>query len=131
MTPGQPSAEQLHIVLARRGEFSEREEWVCGVFTDAERAQDIAVAKLRECREAEGRAMAWDRLLHAEIARVSGEVSRPLNDIAGALSPTRRAEFVQAHGERPEVEADAFWVVSLPLDALGRWGATFHAGDAT
>lgn len=104
----------VYVVMASEGEYSERQEWVCGVFADPEHAKTLVAEKMAEVRAAVAAMNDWDSRHHYEC----GTAFR-----SDPGWQARDARFKAVNGERPEylLEADAFWAVAVPMETWGKW----------
>ena len=50
---------KVYVIIASRGEYSDREEWVCGVFTDEDQAREMVVTKSAEARVEHEKNVRW------------------------------------------------------------------------
>ncbi len=129
--------DALHVVIGIEGEYSDKEEYVAGIFTDRQTAQNLILQKT-----AEGRQRATERnnwlvkmaRLRAELKEKKVEaVSPEIMSYYGKdylprslMEPTGEelAEIEQEAGPYPgHIEYDSYYIVAVPLNVWGRWEA--------
>jgi len=120
----------VYVVIGSSGEYSDRSEWVAGVFTDKSEAIRIASEKLKTSKENQVLHDAWCRRREAFI-RGNGleqcwdKETRSLvwKDYSGAFVSWDEQEAIMAAscGESPKGDfADDYTVVEAGLDTWGR-----------
>ena len=96
----------LFIVIGRQGDWSDRIEWVAGVYATAGEAIGVAQAKLREAKAAFAARDEWERLYRSRTPKES------------FLARVREAYEAQHGPCPPPGDADDYTVVRA---RLGEW----------
>lgn len=127
--------DAVYVISAFRGDYSDREEWVCGVFTDRAKARALVEQKDREAREAMAKADEWRRAYSAlktprletlernmDAAKKIGAV--PPAHIVAELKELRdkRAAFIEKYGDKPKYpDAYGYYLVAVSPNTWGAW----------
>lgn len=108
--------EFVYIVLGRSGEYSDRVEWVAGVYDDKSIAIELATCKLREARAYAHAYTAWCQQAYAR-------------GLSSPASPENREAVAAVLGPMPEGDsADDFTVIEAVKNTWGRWETVHDAG---
>lgn len=122
--------EKLHVVIGADGEYSSREEWVAGVFTDLEVAQERIIVETAHGRERALERFRWlekqKELLEAarkkkitpEMLSYYGESWVPRM----ALTDDEMHAIAEEMGPLPRaVDYNNYYIVTVPLNEWGVW----------
>lgn len=109
----------LYVVIVETGEYSDRCDWVGGIFDDKETAQRMIVEKSAAAREFQLRQDEWDIKCRAVWKRFPYNWSYT----AGTESnPERNAAIEREVGPRPEGQGgDRFYLIEVPLNQWGEF----------
>lgn len=118
---------KVHVVIGVEGEYSEREEYVAGVYGDRATAEALVIEKT-----AAGRARAQERndwkerrkrlIEAAEEAKITPEMRSYYAFPQGHLADEDLREISQELGPIPEyIQYDCYYVVTVPMNRWGRW----------
>lgn len=121
----------VYVVVGSVGDYSERVEWVAGVFDDKAAAIEIATAKLREARAADAVNVEYQRRKRAFADSLEHPL-RPAEPRASAhlgdfLRSNPKAEL-EAHEDAMKAYRDAMAAYYAAIDA--ECGPCPKAGDA-
>lgn len=98
--------QMVYVVIASQGEYSDRMEWVSGVYAYKESAVEVTKEKLLIAKAAEAERLIWYRKRMAEFP----------------LMNEGHKQIVAAIGECPEGgEADDFTIYAVPMNTWGKW----------
>lgn len=111
----------LYVVIVETGEYSDRYDWVGGVFDDKETAQRMIVEKSAAARDLSIRHREWSRKQHA----VRNRLPQPR---CWGRDPELLAAINAEAGPAPEGDpGDRFYLVEAPLNQWGKFD--FAGGD--
>lgn len=118
-------SETVYVVMASKGEWSDRYEWVCGVFTDGQQAKATLGQRERASREAHVLREAYRERERREVPRRHSWRLAQEEFVAEDLEHHARRKEWRAANPPPdaEVEAEQFWIVAAPLNQWGKWDA--------
>jgi hypothetical protein len=127
----------IHLVIASKGEYSDRIEWIVAAFQTEAEAIDCASQRNISTREEMarnieyGRASHWIRMVEAEkvVGSMWGAFGKSDAAYQLQITPEQRQaierEVVSRLGEIPAFDyenwADDHTVVSLPIGEIGHW----------
>ncbi len=126
----------LHVVIGIEGEYSEKNEYVAGVFTDIEVARNLIEWKTAAGRQRSEERRVWFAKRQALSDKLKAQKLESVDEKTMAYfgrewlpskytMPSReeQEEMDSLVGPYPpEIEYDVFYVVSVPvLDQWGRW----------
>lgn len=128
--------KMLYVVIVETGEYSDRCDWVGGVFDNKEAAQRMVVEKSAAAREHRQAADAWSRRYQEEFYKRGISKYSVNYTLFGTLFGTPSIEQLTYDaavrqlrddlGPEPEGESgDRFYLVEVPLN---QWGAFYFVG---
>lgn len=103
-------SDMVYVIMASTGEYSDRVEWICGIYRDEEVAKTLIEERSAAAREATSEYERW-------CAKRSGIVGW-----GWPVPPEIDARVLAECGPVPKNgEADGFWLVSVPMEVWGRF----------
>jgi hypothetical protein len=109
----------LYVVLVEEGEYSERNDWIGGVFDDKETAQRMIAEKSALARETDERYREWMAKQHAVRARFGQPRCWGRDPELMAAIEAEAGHWLPGQG------GDRFYLVEVPLN---QWGEFNFAG---
>lgn len=104
--------DKVYVVSAESGEYSDRDDWVAGVFTDKAEAERLVLEKSAERNVQKALDDAWGDLVRAK--------SKEFKDIPTLWERGEAAR--EAIGPRPKTaEWDRLYLAEVPLNVWGRF----------
>lgn len=119
----------VHVVIGWNGEYSDREEWVAGVFEDFEVAKRLVIGKTAAGRQRANDRQKWmetrrRKVDAAEIAKLTPELKSyygfPMDHVR--LTVEEMAAINAEMGPFPEhIEYADYYIVCVPMNEWGEW----------
>lgn len=104
--------DTVWVIVGSRGEYSDRCEWVAGVFTDKAAAISLAEEKLRASKAADALHAEWIRCMRATPGYV----------FLVPFTEEQEARVLKCCGPYPpDGDADDYTVIEVPLNEWGRF----------
>lgn len=110
----------VFVVIAESGSYSDRCEWIAGIFTSRDEALKLAG---EHKRKADSDGAAYTAWCNARSPLYWQYLQRPEHrGMGGVLTNEEEAEISKAIGPKPNngAEADDFYIIEVPM---GTWGA--------
>lgn len=104
--------DKVYVVIAEEGEYSDRRDYIAGVFTDKAEAEEMVLEKSRWKAEQDALLRAWSRAFQERIEEFM--------DLPKVYDRLEAAEKVL--GPRPETgDWDRLYLTEVPLNEWGRF----------
>lgn len=118
-TPG----EELHVVIVEMGEYSDRNDWIGGIFISEEEAKEWIKIKSAEARQQSIDFDKWQKKRFNICRRMRGDehIWKLITE-----QPKQYAALALEAGPPPQGEiGETFYLVKVPLN---RWGRYSYVG---
>ena len=122
----------LHVVIGSEGEYSDRVEWVAGVFDDRKEAERLVTAQTEVGRARANERYEWASKLESLKKKAQEEKNKTITPEMRAYYayPEERTRLtndeinmlIQGLGPMPSnIGYDTYYIVDVPFNEWGRW----------
>jgi hypothetical protein len=119
---GTELTNKVYVVIAEMGDYSDRDDWVAGVFTDRKVAENLVLEHDGKVKEWDAAYAAWvDRLAYAKQRLIWATKRDQGWSEEVQEREVEKNQILSERPKRPEETFDRLYFVEVPLDTWGEF----------